>query len=110
MRPLSEEAATAVYNLLVEVAEAPKVYASHFIYHFTSERPPDEWRFQGILGFGGKFYRDRRAWRVRCYREDYTPEREKIIVLLNEKLAELRAQYEEDTWTTNSSANTSPVS
>lgn len=113
MRPLSKEAAKAVYDLLVEVAEAPKVYASHFIQHFSGKQPPNEWRFQGSLGFGGKFYRDQRKWCVGCYREDTTPERQEIIDLLNTRLAELRTQYEEDPWThdiTSSSAKSLPAS
>jgi hypothetical protein len=48
-----------------------------------------EFRFQGVLGFGGKFCDDGHRWRVKCYPEDRTPEREQMIAEANRRLAEL---------------------
>jgi hypothetical protein len=51
-----------------------------------------EWRFQGLLGFGGKFWNEysygekRPKWRVSCYTEDENPKTDKIIKETNEKL------------------------
>lgn len=47
----------------------------------------EEWRFQGKLGFGGK-YRTRRN-EVDCYQEDITYERLEIINTINSKLKEV---------------------
>jgi len=44
-----------------------------FIVEFTSKEPCTEWRFQGSLGFGGKFRYPRMS--VDCYPEDETPAR-----------------------------------
>ena len=97
---MSKESANAIYDLLVKMGDAPKTYQEHFVLHFTSEEPPREWRFQGSLGFGGKFYVDRDRWRVGCYREDDTPERLRTIEEMNkalERLYETRASHEETT-------------
>ncbi len=44
-----------------------------------------EWRFQGKLGFGGKYYSGRNV--VDCYTEDRDDKTTKIIEELNEKLS-----------------------
>ena len=75
--PLSPESANAVYDLLVKVGGAYEGDRSSFVYHHSKElvgiTSSSEWRFQGSLGFGGKFYTDHDRWRVGCYREDDTP-------------------------------------
>lgn len=48
---------------------------------------PDEYRFMGSLGFGGKLYRDRQGMRVNYYREHETSERHAIIEATNAALA-----------------------
>jgi hypothetical protein len=48
----------------------------------------NEWRFQGSLGFGGKFFRDSNGYRVSCYPEDKTPERNAAISRANSRLQE----------------------
>lgn len=55
-----------------------------------------EFRFQGALGFGGKFYNDGRKWWVSCYPEHKTPERLAMIAAANARLAALRAGREGD--------------
>ena len=46
-----------------------------------------EFRFQGGLGFGGKFWRNNGRFYVTCYREDETPERLAMIKATNDALA-----------------------
>jgi len=87
--PLTKKTATAVYDLLMDVGGAHKNYRDHFIQHYTEADPSREWRFQGHLGFGGKFYLSYDRFRAGCYKEDSNEEREAIIAELNEKLAEL---------------------
>lgn len=60
-----------------------------FIRSFAKETT-SEWRFQGHLGFGGKFYRNcGRMW-ISCYSEDRTAERQVIIDKVNELLREIQ--------------------
>jgi hypothetical protein len=49
-----------------------------------------EYRFQGNLGFGGKFWNSGGKWYVTCYPEDATPERRSLISAVNECLAKLK--------------------
>ena len=53
-----------------------------------------EWRFQGALGFGGKFWNWDGRWYVSCYREDDSPERSKMIEQANLDLAQLRVSFD----------------
>jgi hypothetical protein len=39
----------------------------------------DEYRFMGLLGYGGKFWVSRDGFHVSCYPEDETPARLRII-------------------------------
>ena len=55
----------------------------------------DEYRFIGSLGFGGKVWIERRAWRVSCYPEDETGERREAIATANAELAKLHSEYRE---------------
>jgi hypothetical protein len=52
--------------------------------------PAREYRFQGSLGFGGKFWAQ--DWRVTCYPEDETPERWAAIQRANMRLQRLREE------------------
>lgn len=79
----------AIYDLLVKLCGAPEGFREDFIYSYSKERPPREWRFQGALGFGGKFWMNTGRWYVNCYREDETPERRTIIENANQALAGL---------------------
>ena len=88
----SRDLFSAIYSVLVEQAGAQEIMRNSFIYHHTESEfgPCDEWRFQGALGFGGKYWR--RENRVSCYREDETPERLEIIERTNEALSSLNAE------------------
>lgn len=49
-----------------------------------------EWRFQGVFGFGGKFWRRfDRTYCISCYPEEETPEKLQIIDKVNQLLREV---------------------
>src|SRR4051812_42949120 len=52
-----------------------------------------EFRFQGGLGFGGKFWNANNRWYITCYREDEDSERLEAIRRADARLAELRLEY-----------------
>lgn len=94
-----------VYDLLVSVGGAPENMKAEFVRYFTKPDPMDhpnachgdlpatlEWRFQGHLGFGGKFWRAHRGHDVTCYPESETPQRLALIARLNKEISGLEAQ------------------
>ena len=103
---MSAESANDVYDVLVERAGASEdQYARHdFVYHQT-QRWCDEFRFGGLLGFGGKFWRNYgtrpdgtrgERWYVSAYKEDIErqPERQIVIDVANDALDQHRAVHE----------------
>lgn len=82
---LTIEIANKIYDILVKEAGAPECYRDNFVY-VESKENCHEYRFQGDLGFGGKFWNDDNKWYVACYAEDETPERLKIIETTNKEL------------------------
>jgi hypothetical protein len=97
--PMSTEQANAVYDILVKHcgASGHSDEKADFAFLETS-RVVHEYRFQGALGFGGKFWRTTGVhredpdlrWSVSCYPEDLTPERQEMIDAANTALDELR--------------------
>lgn len=87
-RRLTPEVAAAVYDLLIERCEAPNREKDHFVYRQskTDEPPITEWRFCGMLGFGGKFWNVHERWYVSAYPEDTNAERRLIIAQTNQAL------------------------
>jgi hypothetical protein len=85
---------TKVYGVLIEKAGAPPSYSDSFLpfaadwwnNNFWSTK---EFRFMGKLGMGGKIWLDPEGYRVSCYSEDRTPEREKILKDVNSDLMAL---------------------
>ena len=77
----------SVFDMLNTIGGAHESMRQDFIYHHTSAQPCDEYRFQGKLGFGGKYWRKEN--RVSCYREDETPERLRLIIELDAALSKL---------------------
>jgi hypothetical protein len=62
--------------------------------HLDTAYPCTEWRFQGNLGFGGKFrLRSDLSCAVDCYPEDETPARRETIQKANSALKELGARF-----------------
>lgn len=94
--PMTDAVAQAVYDVLVRLAGAPKCDALSFVHHYSTvseHGPSGEWRFQGALGFGGKFRFPQFV--IDCYREDRTADRDSMVEQVNEALADLRHWYEE---------------
>ncbi len=93
--PMTTEQANAVYDLLVQHCDAPASddswMRSDFIHHQTAGAT-DEYRFQGSLGFGGKFWNCNGRWYVSSYREaiERWPAMQQQIDACNEALAALR--------------------
>ena len=98
---LSLDQARACYAILVREAGAPPSGAGGFVQYLAGEGMfggQFEWRFQGLLGFGGKFYFD--PWsgaRIGCYREHETPERVAIIERVNGQLRAALLPSQEET-------------
>jgi len=85
---LSKEKADKVYDLLVSIGGASERDKGSFIHHHcVSEYGCGEWRFQGKLGFGGKYFS--RNNRVCFYTEDETPERNEVRSKLNDELLKI---------------------
>ncbi len=82
-----------IHSILVAKAGACELDCEQFIYAHMYDACT-EWRFCGLLGFGGKF--QSRTWMVDCYPEDETPERQNIVVETNAALAALRATVATD--------------
>lgn len=93
---LTEQQAQAVYQILVEVCGAPAHPRNEraFVAEYATESkfvPSMEWRFQGKLGYGGKFRYPRLS--VDCYAEHETPALRAIMVEANAKLTALKATF-----------------
>ncbi len=73
-----------VFNVLVDLGGAPESMREDFC---TSDHPPDEYRFQGKLGFGGKYWRHNHV--VSCYVEHETVVTRKLIQDINEALVKI---------------------
>ena len=84
--------ANQIYDILIEFA-GPDNYLTprdSFVRWFVEDsRYSKEFRFQGSLGFGGKFWRNNDRLYVNCYSEDETPERMRVIERVNDALSSL---------------------
>ena len=93
------EKAQKIYDLLASIGGAAESMRESFIYHHCEAKDGcDEWRFQGKLGTGGKYYS--RMNRVDSYTEDRTQEVENIINELNYNLSlwNLLSKYTGKAW------------
>lgn len=87
---MTKETAAKVYKILEDIGAASSMREA-FI-STQSREDCNEWRFQGKLGFGGKFWNEwsyleeRPLWRVSCYTEDENAKTDKIVKETNEKL------------------------
>lgn len=97
---MNTEQAEAVWQVLQDTCDAGEDRYG-FVHHQT-QRFETEWRFQGALGFGGKFWRTNTVrpdmswgerWYVNCYREDETSERLAMIENANARLWELQQEF-----------------
>lgn len=87
-----------VYTILVEecgASDVDELYGPRwqFVNMMLNEPQTTEYRFQGKLGFGGKFWPGNGSEldppRVTCYQEDETPVRRQMIDKANKRLKEL---------------------
>jgi len=94
---MNEATANAIYDVLVEECGAPNHpdCRGAFVQSQMNETIR-EYRFQGNLLFGGKFWRNESArpsrrdmWYVNYYREDQSPERDVMQEAANKRLAML---------------------
>lgn len=84
--------ASEVWDILVRECGAAEGGREDYCRKVAASGWPQEWRFCGALGFGGKVRHDPHGDRlyVDCYREDETPERRAAMAAANDAL--LRAQ------------------
>ena len=74
-----------IFQTLVKFAGANPTMEDDFVRWFTKDNAywSREYRFQGSLGFGGKFWRNNKRFYVNCYREDETDDIREQIELVN---------------------------
>lgn len=92
-QPLSHAVAADIYDILVQHARANIGDRRYFALRQSTVTPDspkiDEWRFGGLLGYGGKFWNVNDKWYVTAYPEDTTDEIRRIIAGTNLALLEL---------------------
>lgn len=99
---LTDDQANEVWDVLVELAGANERDRDTFVRYLTSPEPfGQEYRFIGVLGFGGKLHFNTfRGARVSCYPEHHTPETKSVLDAVNERLRRINAQGGYDAWET----------
>ena len=91
-----EQIADRYFDVLVAICGANPNLRADFVRCLVEPRANYEFRFQGRLGFGGKFYLDRHSDpHVDCYKEDRTPERVQIILTANRHFRALERELSE---------------
>jgi len=92
---LDKDIANKVYDLLVSIGGALEKERRDFIYHHCEdEYGCSEWRFQGNLGFGGKY--KSQTNHVSNYPENETNFTKAVKELLQAELKKLKESYEAD--------------
>lgn len=105
IRTINFEYANKIYDVLVEECSAINGWDDHPMeerHSFCRYLAEDsygyhEWRFGGLLGYGGKFKNSGHHWYVDCYSEDETPEHLVMIEKANKRLDVLFEEYVEKT-------------
>ena len=89
----NEEEAIQIWKILVEHCGLfdEEVEMNRFMWVQSKDKICREFRFQGKLGFGGKFRVRPDSWYVDCYQEDETAEILEAIKAANMALAQLLA-------------------
>lgn len=82
IRVVETDIASKIYDVLVQIGGATEDNRESFIHYYHTDG--SEWRFSGLLGFGGKYRK--RTNSVDCYAEDETQERTSIIDEINQYL------------------------
>lgn len=92
---LTRQQADIVYELLKQQCNAKECYKPLFVQSVIKQtRFGMEFRFQGDLGFGGKFHSNSNGWYVSCYPEDETEELKLKIGLVNRVLEKFKDKTE----------------
>lgn len=90
IRTLTQDRAMAIYDVLVRKCGAEESGRGSFVYFQTKGTYiPNEWRFCGILGFGGKFWNTTLQWYVSAYEENLDAETRLIVAETNEILQKM---------------------
>jgi hypothetical protein len=80
-----------IYQVLALFAGAPVSDLEHFVFCLThAYNRPQEWRFRGSLGLGGKYWRQSNE--VTLYQEEMTEERRLVLENVNRALAWMKNQ------------------
>lgn len=96
---MKPEYADKVWTILVEDIAAHEPDREQFVRWAAKVDSGNEWRFQGSLGFGGKFWKNAGRWYVNCYPEDLAlyPESQSVMDAANAKLEALKTLSETST-------------
>lgn len=94
MREITEAQAEHIFDLLVEHAGAHEFDRKQFLCA-QIERDCREFRFCGVLGFGGKFWNNNGRLYINCYNEDETPKRKRTINKVNKLLEAYEKEIDE---------------
>lgn len=84
---IPDHIANQIFDILIEKAGATERWRQDFVYR--QGEGCVEYRFQGGLGFGGKFYNELGGWRVSCYPEDVNEDRRQVMSETNHALFQL---------------------
>jgi len=86
---ITEEIANAIYDILVDTCGANPQDRATFVHsHTEAKYLSTEFRFCGLIGFGGKF-RNYSGWWVDCYNEEVNYSSMRAILHANRKLQAL---------------------
>lgn len=91
---VSRETYQKCWAILVEHAGAQAEDEERFLQYAEENPEYIEYRFCGVLGFGGKFRHYRGHLYVDCYPESMTPERREVIEKVNALLKEVKREAE----------------
>lgn len=83
--------ANEVYDILVAYAGASESMRNNFVFVHTDDEDQNlcwEYRFQGLFGFGGKYWSERNV--ISYYLEDRTKKLNKLLEKVNKLLGELK--------------------
>lgn len=89
MKPLTEKQVSDICDLLIKQCGLSSFHAGVMPVSLVGKSFPIEYRFQGLLGFGGKIRIRYDKWYVDNYSEDRTSLRDVIIKVTNKRLARL---------------------
>lgn len=87
MKAISEPMANKIYDILTEHCLASEIDRKDFVRHQVEGCR--EYRFQGLLGMGGKIWNTGSFLYVSCYAEHMNDERNSAIEITNIALRDL---------------------